>query len=77
MWHYRDLLFFLVGRDIKIRYRQTVLGILWAVLQPLAGMVIFTIFFNKMAGIESGGEAPIRSSPTRGSWRGRSSRTQS
>jgi lipopolysaccharide transport system permease protein len=58
MWHYRDLLFFLVGRDIKIRYRQTVLGILWAVLQPLAGMVIFTIFFNKMAGIESGGEAP-------------------
>ncbi|HVO61629.1 MAG TPA: ABC transporter permease [Terriglobales bacterium] len=52
---YRELLGFLVWRDIKIRYRQTVLGAAWAILQPLAGMVIFTVVFNRMAGLRSDG----------------------
>ena len=42
LWHYRDLLWFLAVRDIKVRYKQTVLGVLWALLQPVAAMVIFT-----------------------------------
>ncbi len=50
---YRELLGFMVWRDIKVRYRQTVLGVLWAVLQPLLTMVVFTIFFGRMAGIDS------------------------
>jgi lipopolysaccharide transport system permease protein len=52
---YRELLGFLIWRDIKIRYRQTVLGAAWAILQPLAGMVIFTVVFNRMAGLHSDG----------------------
>lgn len=52
---YRELLGFLIWRDIKIRYRQTVLGAAWAILQPLAGMVIFTVVFNRMAGLRSDG----------------------
>src|SRR6476619_8020572 len=46
---------FLVWRDIKIRYRQTLLGGLWAVLQPLIAMVIFTFVFNRLAGVKSDG----------------------
>ena len=52
---YRELLGFLVWRDIKIRYRQTVFGALWAVFQPLIGMLIFTLVFNRMAGVHSDG----------------------
>lgn len=52
---YRELLGFLVWRDIKIRYRQTLLGGLWAVLQPLIAMVIFTFVFHRMAGVNSDG----------------------
>ncbi|MDB6100273.1 MAG: Transport permease protein [Gammaproteobacteria bacterium] len=52
---YRELLVFLIWRDIKIRYRQTLLGGLWAVLQPLVAMVIFTFVFNRLAGVNSGG----------------------
>ena len=52
---FRELLGFLIWRDIKIRYRQTVLGAAWAILQPLAGMVIFTVVFNRMAGLHSDG----------------------
>ena len=52
---YRELLGFLVWRDIKIRYRQTLLGGLWAVLQPLIAMLIFTFVFNRMAGVKSDG----------------------
>jgi homopolymeric O-antigen transport system permease protein len=51
---YRELLGFLVWRDIKIRYRQTALGGLWAVFQPLLGMIIFTLVFNRLAGVRSG-----------------------
>jgi lipopolysaccharide transport system permease protein len=50
---YRDLLYFLVARDIKVRYKQTVLGGLWAIIQPLFLMVIFTLFFGKLAKIPS------------------------
>jgi lipopolysaccharide transport system permease protein len=52
---YRELLGFLVWRDIKIRYRQTFLGGLWAILQPLIAMVIFTFVFNRLAGVKSDG----------------------
>lgn len=53
--NYRDLLTFLVIRDIKVKYKQTVLGGLWAVIQPLFMMVIFTLFFGKLAKIPSDG----------------------
>ena len=52
---HRELLGFLVWRDIKIRYRQTLLGVVWAVLQPLLAMVIFTFVFHGMAGVKSDG----------------------
>jgi lipopolysaccharide transport system permease protein len=51
----RELFRFLVWRDIKIRYKQTMFGGLWAVFQPLLGMLIFTLFFNQLAGIKSDG----------------------
>jgi lipopolysaccharide transport system permease protein len=49
LWRYRELLFFLTWRDVKIRYKQTVLGAAWAILQPLATMVVFSLFFAKAA----------------------------
>src|SRR5713226_647213 len=52
---YRELLAFLVWRDIKIRYRQTLLGGLWAILQPFITMLVFTFIFNRMAGVKSDG----------------------
>lgn len=52
---YRDLFAFLVIRDVKVKYKQTVLGGLWAVIQPFFMMVVFTIFFGKLAGIPSNG----------------------
>ena len=54
LWRYRELLFFLVWRDVKVRYKQTVLGVAWAVLQPLMMMVVFTVFFGRLAGLPSG-----------------------
>lgn len=54
VWRYRDLLFFLVLRDIRVRYSQTVLGFGWSLLQPLLQMVVFSIFFGALAGISSG-----------------------
>ncbi len=54
---YRELLAFLIWRDIKIRYRQTMLGGLWAILQPLIAMLIFTFIFHRLAGVSSD-EAP-------------------
>jgi len=53
MWDFRELLFFLVWRDVKVRYKQTVLGAAWAVLQPLFSMLIFTVIFGKFAQIPS------------------------
>ncbi len=55
VWEYRELLYFLVWRDVKVRYKQTALGAAWAVLQPLLAMVVFTIFFGKLAGVGSDG----------------------
>lgn len=55
LWNYRELGYFLVWRDIKVRYKQTVLGATWAILQPLFTMVIFSIFFGKLAGMPSDG----------------------
>ena len=53
LWQYRELLRFLVVRDIKVRYKQTMLGGLWAILQPFMNMVVFTIFFGHLAKIPS------------------------
>lgn len=51
---YRELFFYFAWRDVKVRYKQTAIGIVWAVLQPFIQMVVFTLFFNKVAGIQSG-----------------------
>lgn len=58
LWRYRELFYFMVWRDIKIRYKQSVLGALWAVLQPFAMMLIFTVLFNRMARIDPGEGIP-------------------
>ncbi|MFC1818735.1 ABC transporter permease [Thermodesulfobacteriota bacterium] len=55
MWDFRELLFFLTWRDVKVRYKQTAIGVVWVVLQPLAMMVVFTLFFGKLAKIPSDG----------------------
>jgi homopolymeric O-antigen transport system permease protein len=55
IWAYRELLFFLTWRDVKVRYKQTALGAAWAILQPLFMMVIFTIFFGRLAAVDSAG----------------------
>lgn len=55
LWNFRDLLYFLVWRDVKARYRQTVLGASWALIQPFVTMIVFTIFFGRLAGIPSDG----------------------
>jgi len=55
VWAYRELLYFLVWRDLKVRYKQTVLGVLWAIIKPFSLMVIFSIFFGKLAKIPSEG----------------------
>jgi lipopolysaccharide transport system permease protein len=55
LWSYRELLYFIVWRDIKIRYKQTVVGAAWAVLQPLLTMLIFSLFFGKLAHVPSDG----------------------
>ena len=54
MWRYRELLYFLVWRDVMVRYKQTVLGVAWAILQPLATMVVFSLFFGRLAELPSG-----------------------
>ena len=53
LWQYRELLFFLTWRDILVRYKQAVLGVAWAILQPLLTMVVFTVVFNKVLGVQS------------------------
>jgi len=55
IWAYRELLYFLTKRDIKVRYKQTVLGGLWAIIQPAFTMIIFTLFFGRLAKIPSDG----------------------
>src|SRR5688500_16186445 len=55
IWAYRELLFFLTWRDVKVRYNQTVLGAAWAILQPLFMMIVFTIMFGRLGGVNTGG----------------------
>lgn len=55
LWRYRELLFFLTWRDIAVRYKQTILGVAWAILQPLLTMVIFSVIFGQLADLPSEG----------------------
>ena len=55
LWHYRDLLVFLAWRDIAVRYRQTIAGVAWALLQPAMTMILFTIIFGRLAHMDGGG----------------------
>jgi lipopolysaccharide transport system permease protein len=55
LWAYRELLYFFTWRDVKVRYKQTVLGVLWAILQPVLAMLVFTVFFGNLANIPSNG----------------------
>jgi len=55
LWAYRELLYFLTWRDVKVRYKQTALGAAWAIIQPLFTMIIFSIFFGKLANMPSDG----------------------
>ena len=58
LWHFRDLFLVLAWRDISVRYKQTVLGAAWAILQPVTTMVVFSFIFNRMSGIQSGDGTP-------------------
>src|ERR1700733_12795355 len=55
LWTHRELLFFLTWREIKVRYKQTALGVGWAVLQPLFAMLIFSLFFGRLGKLPSDG----------------------
>lgn len=55
LWEYRELLFFLTWRDITVRYKQTVLGVTWAIIQPFMTMIVFTLFFGNLAEVPSDG----------------------
>ncbi len=55
LWEYRELVYFLTWRDIKVRYKQTALGIAWAIIQPFTIMVVFSIFFGRLAQVPSDG----------------------
>lgn len=55
LWQYRELLYFLAWRDILVRYKQTVMGILWAFIRPFATIIVFTIIFGRLAKVPSGG----------------------
>lgn len=55
LWRYRELLYFLIWRDIKVRYKQTVLGAAWAIIQPFFTMVVFSLFFGRLAKVPSDG----------------------
>jgi lipopolysaccharide transport system permease protein len=55
VWRYRELLYFLVWRDVKVRYKQTVLGVLWIILQPVVSMVVFSLLFGQLLKVPSDG----------------------
>ena len=58
LWRYRELFYILSWRDIKVRYKQTTIGILWAIIRPLLTMIVFTIVFGRLAKMPAGGNAP-------------------
>src|SRR3989338_3997108 len=55
LWDYRELLYFFALRDIKVKYKQTIVGIVWAVFQPIMAMVVFSVVFGKLADLPSDG----------------------
>ena len=55
LWHYRDLFYFLAWRDLLVRYKQTIFGVLWAVVRPLVTMLILVVIFGSVAGLPSDG----------------------
>ena len=55
LWAYRELLYFFIWRDVKVRYKQTVIGVAWVVLQPILTMGVFTLFFGRLAKLPSDG----------------------
>src|SRR5438046_2785088 len=55
LWRYRELLYFLAWRDVLVRYKQTVMGVAWALIRPFVTMVVFTVIFNKVAKLPSDG----------------------
>ncbi|SEM17844.1 lipopolysaccharide transport system permease protein [Syntrophus gentianae] len=58
LWHYRELFLVLAWRDISVRYKQTLIGILWAIIRPLLTMIVFTVIFGQIAKLPSDGNAP-------------------
>src|SRR5258705_2424417 len=58
LWRYRELFYFLAWRDILVRYKQTVIGIIWAVIRPFATMVVFTVVFSRIARLPAPGSVP-------------------
>lgn len=55
LWDYRELIYFLTWRDLKVRYKQTLLGFSWVILQPVINMVVFTILFGELLSVPTGG----------------------
>src|SRR5437868_11646102 len=55
LWEYRELIYFLIWRDVKVRYKQTALGAAWAIIQPFFTMVVFSLFFGRLAKVPSDG----------------------
>ena len=68
LWRYRELLYFFVWRDIKVRYKQTVLGGLWAIIQPVAATALFTVVFGRLGGLSKQVKDRMRCSCT-SAWR--------
>src|SRR5437867_4788110 len=58
LWRYRELFYILAWRDIQVRYKQTVVGIAWALIRPFVTMIVFTVVFNKVAGLQAPGAVP-------------------
>jgi lipopolysaccharide transport system permease protein len=58
LWRYRELFYILAWRDIRVRYKQTVIGVAWALIRPLVTMIVFTVVFNKVAKLEAPGSVP-------------------
>src|ERR1700730_12859728 len=58
LWHYRELFYVLAWRDLAVRYKQTVIGVAWALIRPFLTMAVFTIIFGRLAGLPSDGGAP-------------------
>ena len=58
LWRYRELFIILAWRDISVRYKQTIIGVAWALLRPLLTMIVFTVIFGRVAGLPSDGDVP-------------------